>query len=100
MDRTERASRRVGKGRRGPTATTEGSQEMPLGLEPAPVWVEDLLGHMLDGFALHELVYDETGRAVDYRFLRVNEAAARSPCQASPATLLLRPTTRTPAGKS
>lgn len=33
-----------------------------------------LFEHMLDGFALHEVITDGTGRAVDYRFLSVNPA--------------------------
>jgi len=33
-----------------------------------------LFSEMLDGFALHEMVYDENGIAVDYRFIDVNPA--------------------------
>ena len=33
-----------------------------------------LFGEMLDGFALHEMVWDEHGQPVDYRFLAVNRA--------------------------
>ncbi len=33
-----------------------------------------LFGEMLDGFALHEMVWDEHDRPVDYRFLAVNRA--------------------------
>ncbi len=36
-----------------------------------------LFREMLDGFALHEIVCDETGRPVDYRFLAVNPAFER-----------------------
>lgn len=32
----------------------------------------DLFDGMLDGFALHEIITDETGEPVDYRFLAVN----------------------------
>ena len=32
---------------------------------------------MLDGFALHEMIFDEAGHAVDYRFLAVNPAFER-----------------------
>ena len=31
-----------------------------------------LFTHMLDGFALHEMIFDTEGKAVDYRFLAVN----------------------------
>jgi len=33
-----------------------------------------LFMHMIDGFASHELEFDSNGKAVDYRFLEVNEA--------------------------
>ncbi len=33
-----------------------------------------LFREMLDGFALHEMVYDDAGRPIDYRFLSVNPA--------------------------
>ncbi len=36
-----------------------------------------LFENMLDGFALHEIICDEHGRAVDYRFLEVNAAFER-----------------------
>lgn len=36
-----------------------------------------LFDRMLEGFALHEMVYDEAGQAVDYRFLKVNPAFER-----------------------
>ncbi len=36
-----------------------------------------LFEQMLDGFALHEIICDETGQAVDYRFLAVNPAFER-----------------------
>lgn len=38
---------------------------------------ELLFDSMLDGFALHEMIFDEDGRPVDYRFLRVNPAFER-----------------------
>ncbi len=34
----------------------------------------DLFTRMLEGFALHEIICDETGRPTDYRFLQVNPA--------------------------
>ncbi len=36
-----------------------------------------LFEHMLDGFALHQLVTDAAGRPVDYRFMAVNPAFER-----------------------
>jgi len=33
-----------------------------------------LFNSMLDGFALHEIIYNECGKPVDYRFLEVNPA--------------------------
>ncbi len=36
-----------------------------------------MFDRMLDGFALHELICDEQGRPVDYRFLAVNPAFER-----------------------
>lgn len=33
-----------------------------------------LFNEMLDGFALHEMIYDNKGKAVDYRFLTINPA--------------------------
>ena len=38
---------------------------------------ETLFQHMLDGFALHEIMCDADGRPVDYRFLEVNPAFER-----------------------
>ena len=38
---------------------------------------QTLFEHMLDGFALHEMVCDARGRPVDYRFLAVNPAFER-----------------------
>jgi len=38
---------------------------------------ETLFWHMLDGFALHEIILDAEGRPVDYRFLEVNPAFER-----------------------
>ena len=38
---------------------------------------ESLFQHMLDGFALHEIICDDGGRPVDYRFLEVNPAFER-----------------------
>ncbi len=36
-----------------------------------------LFHQMLDGFALHEMIYDEQGHSVDYRFLAINPAFER-----------------------
>jgi len=36
-----------------------------------------LFHEMMDGFALHEIILDESGQAVDYRFLAVNPAFER-----------------------
>ena len=36
-----------------------------------------LFGSMLDGYALHEMIYDDDGTPVDYRFLEVNPAFER-----------------------
>ncbi len=36
-----------------------------------------LFNQMLNGFALHEMIYDENGKPVDYRFLAVNPAFER-----------------------
>lgn len=33
-----------------------------------------LFENMIDGFALHEMVFDDHGRPIDYRFLQVNRA--------------------------
>jgi two-component system, cell cycle sensor histidine kinase and response regulator CckA len=37
----------------------------------------DLFHSMLDGYALHEMIYDNEGAPVDYRFLEVNPAFER-----------------------
>lgn len=37
----------------------------------------DLFDSMIDGFALHEMVFDENGNPIDYRFLKVNPAFER-----------------------
>ncbi len=36
-----------------------------------------LFNEMLDGFAQHEIICDEAGKAVDYRFLKINPAFSR-----------------------
>ncbi len=36
-----------------------------------------LFASLNEGFALHEMIYDESGKAVDYRFLDINEAFER-----------------------
>jgi PAS domain S-box-containing protein len=35
---------------------------------------QTLFNEMLDGFALHEMIYDKDGKAMDYRFLNINPA--------------------------
>ncbi len=37
----------------------------------------DLFYHMVEGLALHEMIFDEKGHPVDYRFLKVNSAFER-----------------------
>jgi PAS domain S-box-containing protein len=39
---------------------------------PHPVNYQVLFEQMLEGFALHEMIYDDSGKAVDYRFLDMN----------------------------
>lgn len=36
-----------------------------------------LFNNMIDGFALHEMIYDEKGNPVDYKFLDINQAYER-----------------------
>jgi PAS domain S-box-containing protein len=38
---------------------------------------QTLFDAMLDGFALHEMVYDEAGQPIDYRFVAINPAFER-----------------------
>ncbi len=38
---------------------------------------QTLFREMLDGFAVHEMIFDEAGKPVDYRFLAVNPAFER-----------------------
>jgi PAS domain S-box-containing protein len=38
---------------------------------------QTLFSEMLDGFALHEIILDESGNPVDYRFLSINPAFER-----------------------
>lgn len=35
---------------------------------------DNLFNEMLDGFALHEVIYEDQNRAIDYKFLAVNQA--------------------------
>ncbi len=37
----------------------------------------DVTKHMIDGYALHEVICDAVGRPVDYRFLKINPAFER-----------------------
>jgi len=37
----------------------------------------DLFNSMLDGFALHEMIFDDNGKPCDYKFLKVNPAFER-----------------------
>jgi PAS domain S-box-containing protein/putative nucleotidyltransferase with HDIG domain len=43
-------------------------------LQKSEIRYGELFNKMLDGVAIHEMVYDERGEAVDYRFLKVNPA--------------------------
>jgi len=47
-------------------------EEIRQDLEQMEARFQGLFEHMLDGFAIHELITDPDGRAVDYRFLAVN----------------------------
>lgn len=38
---------------------------------------ENLFEHMHEGYALHEIILDEGGQAIDYRFLKVNKSFER-----------------------
>jgi PAS domain S-box-containing protein len=46
-------------------------------LRSSEVRYEQLFTGMIEAFALHEMIYDEQGHAVDYRFLDVNPAFER-----------------------
>ena len=46
-------------------------------LEKEQFQYETLLSEMCSGFALHEMIFDDEGEAVDYRFLAVNPAFER-----------------------
>ncbi len=52
---------------------------MEVGRDPGEEEIDykSVFGHMSEGFALHEIIRDRSGKGVDYRFLAVNEAYAR-----------------------
>ena len=46
-------------------------------LQAASMQHEALLAHMRAGYARHEMIFDDEGRPIDYRFLEVNQAFER-----------------------
>ena len=46
-------------------------------LRESMIRYEQLFSGMIDGFALHEIICDESGKPVDYRFLAINPAFER-----------------------
>ena len=48
----------------------QGDEKVPAGEQR----YRQLFNEMVDGFALHEIICDETGTPVDYRFLEINPA--------------------------
>jgi PAS domain S-box-containing protein len=56
---------------------TEINRQMADALRQSEVRYRLLFESMLDGFALHEMIFDEQGRPTDYRFLAVNPAFER-----------------------
>ena len=61
----------------GKTVRLYGSNQDVTELREAERNYQTLFREMLDGFALHEIILDEAGRPVDYRFLAVNPAFER-----------------------
>ncbi|MGE4297682.1 MAG: PAS domain S-box protein [Desulfovibrionaceae bacterium] len=59
------------------TAHLEGLVHDITDRKQAEIRYSDLFNNMLDGFALQELIYDDAGTPVDYRFLAVNPAFER-----------------------
>ncbi len=51
-----------------------GHRQLLVSLEGSEARYRELFESLIAGFALHEMVYDEQGQAVDYRFLEVNPA--------------------------
>lgn len=45
-----------------------------LALEQSHEKIKCLFNNMHDGFALHEIVFDDNGKAIDYKFLDINNA--------------------------
>jgi len=58
-------------GRRRPT------REAEQALRASEARYRTLFESMAEGFALHELIYNEQGRPCDYRFLEVNPSFGR-----------------------
>jgi PAS domain S-box-containing protein len=58
-------------------ARVESRQMHAVELERSESRYRMLFEHLSEGFALHEIVLDEAGRPVDYRFLEVNAAFER-----------------------
>ena len=54
--------------------STAGLSAQPLRLEPLEQRYRTLFVQMSEGFAVHEMIYDQAGNPVDYRFLEVNPA--------------------------
>lgn len=50
------------------------AKRLTLSLRENEAKFETLIGNMTEGMALHEMVYDDAGRAIDYRILDVNPA--------------------------
>ncbi len=47
------------------------------GLNVSEERYRSLFSCLNEGFAIHEMIYDESGKAVDYRFLDINDAFER-----------------------
>jgi len=52
-------------------------REMERALQKSEESFRQLFNEMQEGFAVHEMLWDEAGKAVDYRFLSVNPAFER-----------------------
>jgi len=49
-------------------------KQMINSLKESEIRYRTLFSEMMEGFALHEIIYDESGQPVDYRFLTANPA--------------------------
>ena len=58
----------------GLSADIAGRKETELKLKEREAKYRLMFENMVNGFALHEVIYDERGQPVDYRFLEVNPA--------------------------